>query len=73
MKQPKARNSALSPIRQLLLPFPEAEPKPLHLPTHLVSLHPHQIWANLPLATQMGVRHTLQRVFQEVLNDRSHS
>ena len=73
MNQSKARNSALSPIRQLPLPFPDAEPMPSPLPTQVVFLSPQQIWATLPLTTRMGVRTTLLRVFQEVLNDRSCS
>jgi hypothetical protein len=73
MKQPQARNSALPPLRQLPLPFPEPEPMPSPLPTPVVFLSAQQIWATLPLAMQMGVRTTLLRVFQEVLNDRSCS
>jgi hypothetical protein len=43
------------------------------LPTPVAFLSPQHIWATLPLAMQMGVRTTLLRVFQEVLNDRSRS
>jgi hypothetical protein len=70
MNQSKARNSALPPVRQLPLPFSDAEPRLSPLPTQVVCLSPPQIWATLPLATQIGVRITLLRVFQEVLNDR---
>jgi hypothetical protein len=73
MKQPQACNSALPPLRQLPLPFPDPEPMTSPLPTPVVFLSPQQIWATLPLAMQMGVRTTLLRVFQEVLNDRSCS
>ena len=73
MNQPQARNSALPPLRQLPLPFPDPEPMPSPLPTPVVFLSQEQIWATLPLATQMGVKATLLRVFQEVLNDRSCS
>jgi hypothetical protein len=73
MKQPQAGNSALPPLRQLPLPFPVPEPMPSPLPTPVVFLSPQQIWATLPLTMQMGVRTTLLRVFQEVLNDRSCS
>ena len=73
MNQPQTRNSALPPFRQLPLPFPDPEPMLSPLPTPVVFLSPQQIWATLPLALQMGVRTTLLRVFQEVLNDRSGS
>jgi hypothetical protein len=73
MNQPKTRNSALPPLRQLPLPFPDPEPMPSPPPTPVVFLSPQQIWTTLPLAMQLGVRTTLVRVFQEVLNDRSHS
>ena len=73
MNQSKVRNSALSSIRQLPLPFPDAEPMLSPLPTPVVFLPPQHIWATLPLATQMGVRTTLLRVFQEVLNDHCRS
>ena len=73
MNQSKAHRSALPPIRQLPLPFPDPEPMPPPLPTQGVFLSAQHIWATLPLATQMGVRVTLLRVFQEVLNDRSRS
>jgi hypothetical protein len=73
MNQSKARHSALLPIRQLPLPFPDVEPMPPPLPTQVVCLSPQHIWATLPLATRMGVRTTLLRVFQEVLNDRYRS
>ncbi len=73
MNQPKARNSALPPLRQLPLPFPDSEPMPSPLPTPVVFVSPQQIWATLPLSMQVGIRTTLLRVFQEVLNDRSCS
>ena len=73
MNQPQAGNSALPPLRQLPLPFPDPELMPSPLPTPVVFLSPQQIWATLPLAMQMGVRTTLVRVFQEVFNDRSRS
>jgi hypothetical protein len=69
----QARDATLPPIRQLPLPFPDAEPMPSPPPTPVVFLSPQQIWATLPLAMQLGVRTTLLRVFQEVLNDRSRS
>jgi len=73
MNHSQAHNSALPPIRQLPLPFPDAEPMPSPLPTPVVFLSPQQIWATLPLAMQLGVRTTLLRVFQEVLKDRSRT
>ena len=73
MNQSQARNSALPPIRQLPLPFPDAEAMPCPLPTPLAFVSAQQIWATLPLAMQMGVRATLLRVFQEVLNDHCRS
>jgi hypothetical protein len=73
MNQPQAHNSALPPLRQLPLPFLDPEPMPSLLPPPVVFLSPQQVWATLPLAMQMGVRTTLRRVFQEVLNDRSCS
>ena len=73
MNQPQARNSALSPLRQLPLPFPDPEPMLSPPPSPVVFLSPQQIWATMPLAMQMGVRTTVARVFQEVLNDRSRS
>ena len=73
MNQLQAHNSTLPRLRQLPLPFPDPEPTPSPLPTPVVFLSPQHIWASLPLAMQMGVRTTLRRVFQEVLNDRSCS
>jgi len=73
MNTSKAHHAALPTIRQLPLPFPDAEPMSRHLPTQVVFLSPQQIWATLPLAMQMGVKTTLLRVFQEVLNDSCHS
>jgi hypothetical protein len=73
MNQLPTRNSALPPIRQLPLPFPDPEPMSSPLPTPVVFLSSQQIWATLPPAMQMGVRTTLLRVLQEVLNDRSGS
>ncbi len=73
MNQPQTRNSALPPFRQLPLPFPDPEPMLSPLPTPGVFLAPQQIWATLSPAMQMGVKTTLVRVFQEVLNDRSGS
>ena len=73
MNQPQAHNSAQPPLRQLPLPFPDPEPMPAPLPTPVVYLSTQQIWATLPLTMQLGVRTTLLRVFQEVLNDRSCS
>jgi hypothetical protein len=73
MNHSQARNSVLPPIRQLPLPFPDAEVMPSPLPTPVAFLSAQQVWATLPLATQMGVRTTLLRVFQEVLNDHACS
>ncbi len=73
MNHSQARNAAQPPIRQLPLSFPDTDPMPSPLPTPVVFLSPQQIWATLPLAMQLGVRTTLVRVFQEVLNDRSRS
>ena len=73
MNQSQARNAALPAPRQLLLPFPDPDPMPSPPPTQVVFLSPQQIWATLPLTMQLGVRTTLVRVFQEVLNDRSGS
>lgn len=73
MNQAKARNSALPPLRQLPLLFPDAEAVPSPLPTPVVFLSPQHIWTTLPLVTQMGVRTTLLRIFQEVLNDHCRS
>ncbi len=73
MNQSKARNAVLPSLRQLPLPFPDAEPMPTSLPTPVAFASPQHIWATLPLATQMGVRATLLRVFQEVLNDHCRS
>ncbi len=73
MNQSQARNSALPAFRQLPLPFPDPEPMPPPLPTPVAALSAQHIWATLPLAMQLGVRTTLVRVFQEVLNDRSRS
>ena len=66
MNQPKARHTALPPVRQLPLPFPDPQPMPSPPPIPVVFLSPQQIWATLPLAMQMGVRTTLVHVFQEV-------
>ena len=71
MNHSQARNAALPAPRQLPLPFPD--PMPCPPPTQLVCLSPQQLWATLPLPMQLGVRTTLLRVFQEVLNDRSRS
>ena len=73
MNQPKARNTALPPVRQLPLPFPDPQPLPSPPPIPVVFLSPQQIWVTLPLAMRMGVRTTLVHVFQEVLNDCSCS
>jgi hypothetical protein len=73
MNHSQAHNAALPALRQLPLPFPDTEPMPTPLPTPVVFLSPQHIWATLPLTMQLGVRTTLIRVFQEVLNDRSRS
>jgi hypothetical protein len=73
MNQSQARNAARPAIRQLPLPFPDPGLMPSPLPTPVVFLSAQHIWATLPPATQMGVRATLVRVFQEVLNDHSRS
>jgi hypothetical protein len=73
MNTSKAHPSAQPTIRQLPLPFPDTEPMSRHLPTQVVFLSPQQIWVTLPLATRMGVRATLLRVLQEVLDDGCHS
>jgi len=73
MNHSQARNAALPTLRQLPLPFPDPEPMPSPLPTPVVFLSLQQIWATLPLTMQLGVRTSLVRVFQEVLNDRSRS
>ncbi len=73
MNTSKAHRSALPTIRQLPLPFLDTEPMSRHLPTQVVFLSPQQIWVTLPLAARLGVRATLLRVLQEVLNDGCHS
>ena len=73
MNQPKARTAVLPSIRQLPLPFPDAEPTSTSLPTPVAFVSAQHVWATLPLATQMGVKATLLRVFEEVLNDHCRS
>jgi hypothetical protein len=71
MRNRKPAPTASPPVRQLPLPWMEAEAPPL-LPSPPM-VRPQEIWASLSPQLQTQVRQTILRVLQEVFHDRAHA
>ncbi len=72
MRHPKLSSTASPRVRQLPLPWVEAEPPPL-LPPSSPMVCPEEIWASLSPQLQTQVRQTILHILQEVFHERTHA
>jgi len=54
---------------QLVFPWSEGHPFPLHVPPEASPIAPQQLWATLSATAQTQIRLTILHILQEVLHD----